>query len=140
VSFKNPEPEQIRALLKRVKTIAVVGFSPVPGRPSHNIARLMQRYGFRIIPVRPRISEGLGETAYPDLAAIPEAPDLVNVFRASEFVPDIVDECLRLGLKTIWMQDGVVDAAAAARAAAAGMTVVMDRCILRDYTRLVATD
>ena len=140
MSFSNPEPEQIRALLKRVKTIAVVGFSPNPGRPSHNIARLMQRYGFRIIPVRPRIGEGLGEKAYPDLAALPEAPDLVNVFRASRFVPAIVDDCLRLGLKAMWMQDGVVDEAAAARAAAAGMIVVMDRCILRDYTRLVATE
>lgn len=138
VGFRNPETEEIRALLKRIKTIAVVGFSPDPGRPSHNIARLMQRYGFRIIPVRPGISEGLGEKAYPDLASIPDAPDLVNVFRASEFVPAVVDECLQAGLKTLWLQDGVVDEAAAARASAAGMTVIMDRCILRDYTRLVA--
>ena len=139
VNFTNPEPEQIRSLLKRVKIIAVVGFSPRPVRPSHNVARLMQHYGFRIIPVRPGIGEGLGERAYPDLASVPEAPDIVNVFRAPRFVAAIVDDCLRLGLKTLWLQEGVVDEAAAARASAAGMTVVMDRCILRDYTRLVAT-
>ena len=138
MSFNNPEPEQIGALLKRVKSIAVVGFSPDPGRPSHNIGRMMQRYGFRIIPVRPGIEQGLGEKAYPDLAAVPGPIDLVDVFRASEHVGAIVDECLRLGLKSIWLQDGVIDEAAAARAAAGGMTVIMDRCILRDYTRFVA--
>ena len=138
MSFRNPEQEQIGALLKRVKSIAVVGFSPNPGRPSHNIGRMMQRYGFRIIPVRPRIVQGLGEKAYPDLAAVPGPIDLVDVFRASEHVGAIVDECLRLGLKSIWLQDGVIDEAAATRAVAGGMTVIMDRCILRDYTRLVA--
>ena len=136
MSFANPEPDQIRDLLKGVKTIAVVGFSPKPGRPSHNIARAMQRYGFRIIPVRPGISEGLGEKAYPDLASVPDRIDLVNVFRASDNVPPVVDQCVRLGLKAIWMQDGVINEPAAARAAEAGMTVIMDRCILRDYTRL----
>ncbi len=136
MSFANPEPEQICALLKRVKTIAVLGYSPKPARPSHAIARRMQQLGFRIIPVRPGISEGLGEKAYPELASVPERIDLVNVFRASEFVPKIVDECLRLGLENIWMQDNIWNEDAAARAQAAGMTVVMDRCILRDYTRL----
>ncbi len=135
-SFTNPEPDQIRALLKGVKTIAVVGFSPKPSRPSHNISRAMQRYGFRIIPVRPGIASGLGEQAYPDLAAVPDRIDLVNVFRASGNVPPVVDECLRLGLKAIWMQDGVINEGAAERALQAGMTVIMDRCVLRDYTRL----
>ena len=138
MSFQNPQPEQIRDLLKRVKTIAVVGFSPDPGRPSHNIARMMKRFGCRIIPVRPGLAEGLGERAYPDLASVPDPVDLVDVFRASEHVGAIVDECLRLGHKAIWLQDGVIDEAAAQRAVAGGMTVVMDRCILRDYTRLVA--
>ena len=135
MSFVNPEPEQICALLKRVKTIAVVGFSPKPGRPSHSIARQMQGYGFRIIPVRPAISAGLGEKAYPDLASVPDHIDLVNVFRASEYIPAVVDECLRLGLKSIWMQENIWNEDAAARARAAGMFVVMDRCIGRDYTR-----
>ncbi len=134
--FTNPEPEQICALLKSVKTIAVVGYSPKPDRPSHAIARRMQQFGYRIIPVRPGISEGLGEKAYRDLASVPEHIDLVNVFRASEFVPEVVDECLRLGLKRIWMQENIWNEEAAERAQAAGMTVIMDRCILRDYTRL----
>ena len=134
--FVNPKPEQIRALLKSVNSIAVVGYSPKPGRPSHSIAQRMQQFGYRIIPVRPGISEGLGEKAYPDLAAVPERIDLVNVFRASEFIPQLVDECLRLGLKNIWMQENIWNEEAAERARAAGMTVVMDRCIMRDYTRL----
>lgn len=137
MSFINPDAEHIREMLTGVKTIAVVGFSPRPGRPSNNISRAMQRYGFRIIPVRPAISEGLGEKAYRDLSAVPDAIDLVNVFRAGEFIPAIVDECLRLGLKKIWMQEGAVNEEAAERAVAGGMTVVMDRCILRDYTRLM---
>ena len=138
MTFQNPDAEQIRALLKRVKNIALVGFSPNPGRPSHNIGRMMQRYGFRIIPVRPGVSQGLGEKAYRDLASVPDPIDLVDVFRASEHVGALVDECLRLGLKAIWLQDGVIDEAAARRAVAGGMTMIMDRCILRDYTRLVA--
>jgi hypothetical protein len=134
--FANPEPEQIKDLLRSVKTIAVVGFSPKPGRPSHGVARQMQRFGFRIIPVRPGIGEGLGEKAYADLASVPERIDLVNVFRASVYVPQVVEECLRIGLKRIWMQENIWNEEAAERAQAAGMTVVMDRCVLRDYTRL----
>ena len=133
--FANPEPEEIKALLRRVKTIAVVGYSPKPGRPSHSIARQMQGYGYRIIPVRPGISEGLGEKAYPDLASVPERIDLVNVFRASEYIRQVVDQCLRLGVKDIWMQENIWNEEQAVRAQAAGMTVVMDRCIMRDYRR-----
>ena len=134
--FTNPEPEKIKALLQRVKCIAVIGFSPKPARASHNIARQMQRFGFRIIPVRPGISEGLGEKAYPDLASVPEHIDLANVFRSGEYAPEIVDACLRIGIKNLWMQEGAENEAAAERAQAAGMTVVMGRCIMRDYTRL----
>ena len=137
MTFTNPDAQHIRAMLTGVKTIAVVGFSPRPGRPSNNISRSMQRYGFRIIPVRPAISEGLGEKAYRELSAVPEPIDLVNVFRAGEFIPAIVDDCLRLGLKKIWMQEGAFNEEAAERAVAGGMTVVMDRCILRDYTQLM---
>ena len=132
----NPGEDEIRALLKRAKTIAVVGFSPKPHRASHNVSRQMQRMGYRIIPVRPGISEGLGETAYPDLASVPDAIDIVDVFRASDKTTPVFEECLRLGLKTIWLQDGVVNEEAAVRARAAGMMVIMDRCVLRDYTRL----
>ncbi len=136
MAFANPAPGAIRELLAGVKTIAVVGYSPRPARPSNNISRAMQRYGFRIIPVRPGLAEGLGEKAWPDLAAVPERIDLVNVFRAGQHIPAIVDECLRLGLKTIWMQEGAVNEDAAERAVAGGMQVVMDRCILHDYTDL----
>lgn len=134
--FTNPEPEEIKALLQRVKTIAVVGFSPKPGRPSHNIARQMQGFGFRIIPVRPGIGEGLGERAYPDLASVREPIDLVNVFRSGKYIPEVVEQCLRLGIKNIWLQEGAEHKASAERARAAGMSVVMGRCIMRDYARL----
>lgn len=96
----------------------------------------MQRYGFHIIPVSPGLGEALGEPAFASLSKVPGPIDIVNVFRASEHVPEVIDECLRLGLKAVWLQDGVIHEAAAERARAAGMTVVMDRCILRDYTRL----
>jgi len=134
--FTNPEPEQICALLKSVTTIAVVGFSPKPARPSHAIARQMQSFGFRVIPVRPGISAGLGEKAYADLASVPEPIDLANVFRSGQYVPEIVDQCLRRGIKNLWLQEGAEHLASAERARAAGMTVVMGRCIMRDYTRL----
>ena len=134
--FTNPEPEAIKALLQRVKTIAVVGFSPEPGRASHGVSRQMQRFGFRIIPVRPGISEGLGEKAYPDLVSVPEAIDLANVFRSGKHIPEVVDQCLRRGINSIWMQEGAEHQDSAERAQAAGMTVIMGRCIMRDYKRL----
>ena len=134
--FTNPEAEEIKALLQRVKTIAVVGFSPKPVRPSHYIARRMQGFGFRIIPVRPGISEGLGEKAYPDLDSVPDAIDLANVFRSGRYLPEVLDQCLRKGIATLWMQEGAEHRESAERARAAGMTVVMGRCIMRDYTRL----
>src|SRR5262245_26128949 len=134
MNFVNPDTEQIRKLLGDVKTIAVVGFSPKPARAANNIARAMQRYGFRIIPVRPGLSEGLGETAYPDLASVPGKIDVVNVFRNGMYIPAIVDDCLRLGLRFIWMQERAVNEEAACRARDGGMNVVMDRCILSDYT------
>lgn len=136
MSFVNPEPEQIKALLRSVKTIAVVGFSPKPGRASHGVARQMQQFGFRIIPVRPGISEGLGEKAYPNLEAVPEPIDLANVFRSGKYVPEVVDQCLRAGIRNLWMQEGAEHEESAERARAAGMTVVMGRCIMRDYRRL----
>jgi len=134
--FVNPEPEQIKALLQRVKTIAVIGFSPKPGRASYGVAQRMQEFGYRIIPVRPGISEGLGEKAYPDLVCVPDHIDIANVFRSGEYLPAIVDQCLARGIKNIWMQEGAEHEPSAERAQAAGMTVVMGRCIMRDYNRL----
>lgn len=131
--FTNPSPDQIRSLLQAVKTIAVVGLSPRAERPSYRVSRSMQGFGYRIVPVRPAVSEVLGEKAYARLSDMPFVPDLVDVFRASAEVGPIVDECIALGVKRIWLQDGVIDEAAAARALAAGITVVMDRCVWRDY-------
>jgi len=135
-NFQNPPEAAIKALLQRVRTIAMVGLSPRPNRPSHQVAMQMQRFGYRIIPVRPAVDAVLGQRAYPWLGAVPEKIDLVDVFRAPEHVDAIVDECIALGLPAIWLQDGVVNVAAARRARDAGMFVVMDRCVYRDYLRL----
>ena len=132
-AFQNPSVEDCVALLKRCKTIAVVGLSPNASRPSYGVSAAMQDFGYRIIPVHPAAKEILGEKVYPSLSAIPEKPDLVDVFRQPEFVDEVVDECLKLGYKNLWLQDGVVNVPAAARAVAGGMTVVMDRCVYRDY-------
>jgi predicted CoA-binding protein len=136
MSFAHPDDDALRALLARVKTIAVVGLSPQPARPSYRVAQAMQRYGFRIVPVRPLVDEVLGEKAYARLADIPFKVDLVDVFRAAEHVPAIVEQCLALHLPAIWIQEGIVHEDAARQAQATGMTVVMDRCILKEYVRL----
>lgn len=136
-NFTNPSLPEIRELLKRTKTIAVVGLSASSSRPSHGVARALQGFGYRIIPVNPSLSEVLGQKAYPDLRAVPEPIDLVDVFRQSSQVSAIVDDCIALKLPAIWLQDGVIDESAAQRAQAAGLTVVMDRCIYRDYAQLM---
>ncbi len=137
MSFVNPPPEAIRARLLAVRTIAVVGLSPRPDRPSHYVARALQGFGYRIIPVRPGVAEVLGEKAYPDLASVPEPVDLVDVFRAPEYLDAIVDDCIRLGIPAIWIQEGIVNEAAAQRAREAGLFVVMDRCLYKDYVALI---
>jgi predicted CoA-binding protein len=136
--FTNPDAAGICAMLGQISTIAVVGLSPQPARPSHRIARALQSRGFRIIPVRPLVAEVLGERAYARLADIGQPVDLVNVFRAASQLDPIVDECLRLGLKRLWIQLGIVNAAAAERARAGGMQVVMDRCIWTDLNGICA--
>jgi predicted CoA-binding protein len=136
MSFANPDDAALHALLDRARTIAVVGLSPQPARPSFRVAQAMQRYGYRIVPVRPLVDEVLGEKAYASLADIPFAVDLVDVFRAAEHLPAIVEQCLALHLPTIWIQEGIVHEDAAQRARAGGMTVVMDRCLLKEYVRL----
>lgn len=142
--FANPPREEIDALLRRARTIAVVGLSADPSRTSHAVSAAMQRYGCRVIPVNPAIDAALGERAVPTLARLDEAlrpgerVDLVNVFRRPEHVAAIVDECIALGLPALWLQEGVVDEAAAARAREAGIFVVMDRCIYKDRARLAS--
>jgi hypothetical protein len=129
---------EIRALLRASRTIAVVGISDSPVRPSFGVTKSMLGFGYRILPVNPALTEWEGITAHPTLEAAVRALgpddriDIVNVFRRSALVGDVVDECLRLGLRTLWLQQGVVNAAAAERAVAAGITVVMDRCIYVD--------
>ena len=129
----NPTPDQIRSLLREVKTIAVVGLSPRAERPSYRVSRAMQGFGYRIVPVRPAVTEVLGEKTYARLSDIPFPVDLVDVFRNADEVGPIVDECIALGVKRLWLQDGVVNEEAAQKARAAGITVVMDRCVWRDY-------
>lgn len=137
--FTNPSSDEIKALLEQVKTLAVVGLSPKAARPSHSVSKAMQGFGYRIIPVRPAVDEVLGEKAFSDLYALPYTPDLVDVFRAPEHVGPIVDACIALGVKAIWLQDGVINEAEANRAKQAGITVIMDRCIYRDYVQLIAS-
>jgi len=136
--FTNPSAEEFCARLRAIRTIAVVGLSPKPNRPSHGVAAAMQGFGYRIVPVRPALDEVLGEPAYPDLHALPGPVDLVNVFRAPQHVGPIVDACIELGLPALWLQDGVINEEAAQRARDAGLWVVMDRCIYRDYVQLCA--
>ncbi len=138
MAFENPSPDVRRTLLRQVKTIAVVGLSPKPDRPSYGVAKALQSFGYRIVPVRPAVAEVLGEKAWPTLSDLPEKVDLVDVFRAAEHIDAVVDECLALGLPAIWIQEGIVNEGAAERARAAGMTVVMDRCIYKDYLELCA--
>jgi len=135
MKFQNPPDEEIKTLLKRIRTIAVVGLSPSVHRPSHRVASALQRFGYRIIPVRPDVTEVLGERAYASLRELPLKPDLVDVFRAPQYVNAIVDDCIALGVPALWLQEGVVDEAAALRAQAAGMQVIMDRCMFREYMR-----
>lgn len=134
--FKNPSDNEIRALLQRVKRIAVVGLSPKADRPSYGVSQVMQGAGYQIVPVRPLVAEVLGEKAYPDLASVPGPVDLVNVFRRAEEIDAVVDEAIAIGAPALWIQLGIVNEAAALRAQAAGLTVVMDRCIKIDYARL----
>ena len=127
--------KRISEILHSARTIAVVGLSGKRFRPSYGVAEYLQRSGFHIIPVNPEEHEVLGEKAYPDLDSIPGPIDVVDIFRRSEFVPEIVEAAIRKGAKAIWMQEGVIHEEAARRAEEAGLAVVMDRCILKDHRR-----
>ena len=132
---KTTASDEIGELLKRTRTIAVVGLSDSPLRPSYGVSAYMQTAGYRIIPVNPAIKGALGEKAVASLADVQEKIDIVDVFRRSEFVPDVVDEAIRLKVPAIWLQEGVVHEEAAEKARKAGIFVVMDRCILKEHRR-----
>jgi predicted CoA-binding protein len=140
--FRDQEPtvtlsadDEIGKLLRGSKTIAVVGLSDSPLRPSHGVAAYMQSHGYRIIPVNPAVKGALGEKAVASLSEIREKIDIVDVFRRSEFVPEVVDEAIRLKVPAIWLQEGVIHEQAADKARQAGIVVVMDRCILKEHRR-----
>jgi predicted CoA-binding protein len=137
--FENPPKSDIDALLRRTKSIAILGLSETPGRPSHNVASSLQKFGYRIVPVNPSAQEILGERVWPDLeSAIKGAGpiDVVDVFRRPEHVAAIVDDAIRLKVPALWLQQGVIDADAAAKARDAGIFTVMDRCMFRDRAAL----
>jgi uncharacterized protein len=128
-----PQTDPITELLRRSQTIAVVGLSNNPMRPSHGVSAYMQSQGYRIVPVNPQISSSLGEKAYASLLEVREKIDIVNIFRRPEFVEEIVDQAIQLKVPAIWMQENVIHEKAAAKARAAGIFVVMDRCILVEH-------
>jgi len=137
--FDNPAKSEIDALLRRIRTVAILGLSETPGRPSHNVARALQKFGYRVVPVNPTATEILGERAWPDLdSAIAGAGpvDVVDVFRRPEHVAAIVEDCIRLKVPALWLQDGVIDDTAAQKARAAGIFTVMNRCMFRDRSTM----
>lgn len=134
--FHNPPDNVIRDILSRPRRIAVVGCSPDPSRDSHRIARLLLEKGHTVVPINPRATTILGQPCYPALDAVPGPIDMVDVFRRADLAGVVVDEAIAVGARILWMQLGVVDEAAAARAQARGLTVVMDRCPAIEYRRL----
>jgi uncharacterized protein len=135
------EPELIRNMLavtttENPRTIAVIGLSEVPSKPSHYVSEYMQQRGYKLYPVNPSITEVLGEKSYARLADLPIKPDIVNVFRLPKFIPAIVDEMLQLGFPNLWVQQGIINLEAATRAEAGGINVVMDRCIMIEHRHL----
>lgn len=131
-------PEEIAALLRGIRRIAVVGCSPKPWRDSHRVARYLIQVGYDVVPVNPGADKIFGLRVYPSVRDVPGSVDLVDIFRRSELVPPVVEDALAAGARAVWMQDGVTHEAAAQRAIAAGLAVVMDRCILRDHRALFA--
>ena len=130
-----PKTDDIGELLKRAKTIAVVGLSSSPLRPSYGVAAYLQHHGYRIIPVNPQIKGALGEKAYASLKDVPEKIDIVDIFRRPEFVPEIVEQAIALKIAAIWMQEDVIHNEAAEKARKAGAFVVMDRCMLKEHRK-----
>lgn len=133
MSMSVVQADPVSDLLKRAKTIAVVGLSDSPLRPSHGVSAYMQTHGYRIIPVNPQVEEVLGERAYASLLDVPEKIDIVDIFRRPEFVGEVVDQAIRLKVPAIWMQEDVINEEAAEKARKAGIFVIMDRCILKEH-------
>ena len=127
--------EAIKRIIEDCKTIAVVGLSSDPGRPSYGVASYMRRKGYKVIPVNPNEREVFGDISYPALSDVPEKIDLVDIFRRTSEAGKAVDEAIAIGAKGVWLQEGVIDLSAAGRAAAAGLLVVMDRCWLKEHLR-----
>jgi predicted CoA-binding protein len=132
----NASSEEVRQILLQARTIAVVGISDKPDRDSHRVAAYLQQHGYRILPVNPVVTEVLGEKAYARLEDVPETIDVVDIFRRTEAVPEIVDSAIAVGAKVVWMQDGIVHNAAADKARAAGLQVVMSKCMLREHSQM----
>ena len=137
------EPELIRNMLgvttkENPRTIAVIGLSEIPSKPSHYVSAYIQQHGYKIYPVNPSIQSVLGEKSYASLSELPIKPDIVDVFRLPKFIPAIVDEMLHLGLKNLWVQQGIIHREAATRAEAGGIHVVMDRCIMVEHRRVIS--
>lgn len=133
--MKHDESADIDRVLSQYRTVAVVGVSPDPDRPSHVVADFLKAQGYRMIPVTPKGGVILGETVYPNLTSIPEKVEVVDIFRRPEDVPPIVDEAISIGAKVVWMQEGIVNEEAAAKARAAGLTVVMDHCMKQEIEK-----
>jgi predicted CoA-binding protein len=132
----NPSDDRLKQLLTSATIIAIVGVSSNPEKPSYGILQHLQKAGYKVIPVNPRETEILGERAYPSLVDVPERIDIVDVFRRAEDTPPIADEAITIGAKTLWLQSGIANEEAAARASAAGLTVVMNACIGETHARL----
>jgi uncharacterized protein len=137
------EPKTIRTMIGKTsrenpRTIAVIGLSEVPSKPSHYVSAYMQQHGYKIYPINPSIPEVLGEKSYASLSDLPIKPDIVDVFRLPKFIPAIVDEMLQLGLPNLWVQQGIINLEAATRAEAGGIHVVMDHCLMVEHRRLTS--
>lgn len=132
-----PTDDEILEILTGAKTVAVVGFSSKPERPSHQVAKFLKDAGYRIYPINPNIEETLGEKVYASLEEVPAGIDIVDIFRASDKVLPVVEAAIRVGARVVWMQEGVVNEEAARKAREAGLKVVMDRCTMQEYRRLV---
>lgn len=137
-AFENPSDEAIRKLLASAHRIAVVGLSAKPARPSHGVASYLRRHGYEIVPVNPTYPAVFGERSYPSLDDVPGHVDVVDVFRRSDAVGPVADAAIRIGARALWLQEGVIDVAAALRAQAAGLIVVIDRCMAVEHARLIA--
>jgi len=127
-------------ILKSSRVVAIVGLSSKPDRPSYHVGSYLKAKGFRVIPVNPAEKEVVGEKSYPDLSSIPEPVDVVDIFRRPEYVPPIVEDAIKIGAKAVWMQEGIINEAAAARAKEAGLKVIMDHCMRREYMKMIGEE